>query len=125
MLRPIIAAWLIAACVAAFGTRAAAAYRVEHIYAGNSDGRKDRLYVRDSKSGRRIVLSRHWGAKCRRAAALDYGLGGGCWYPVRESYAAWRRQADGWLRLDPGRSLRNVLAVRHTVHRGRRKHRSA
>jgi hypothetical protein len=125
MLRPIIAACLVTACIAAFSAQAAAAYRVEHIYAGNSDGRNDRLYVRDLRSGRRLVLSRHWGAKCHRAAALNYGIEGGCWYPVRESYAAWRRQADGWLRLDPGRSLRNVLAVRHAVHRGRRKRRSA
>jgi hypothetical protein len=118
MLRPIIPACLVIACIAASSTHASAAYRVEHIYAGNSDGRKDCLYVRDSKFGKRLALSRHWGAKCKRAAALNYRLEGGCWYPVRESYSAWRTQAQGWLRLDLGRSLKAVWVN----HRGKRQH---
>ena len=119
MLRLIIAACLVTACGAASSARAATAYRLEHAYVGNSDVRKDRLYVRGAKSGRRIVLSRHWGAKCTRAAALNYRLEGGCWYPVRESYPAWRGQAQGWLRVDLRRSLR-TLSASHRAFRHRK-----
>ncbi len=98
MIRLMAAVTIAAASVIAASVGAEAAYRVEHVSWGNDDVRYDRIYVRDG-SGRRMVLSQQWGARCKRRAALNYGLGGGCWYPVRESYSAWRRRPQGWMRL--------------------------
>lgn len=120
MQRLIIAACFAMASFLGVSTGAEAAYRIEHTYYGNNDAGKDRMYVRDSRTGKRLVLSRHWGAKCRRSAALNYGLGGGCWYPVRERYAAWRRQDEGWLRLGLGRRLKSLFAE-NEPHRNRRR----
>jgi hypothetical protein len=77
-----------------------AGYRIEHVNWGNDDAREDRIYVRDG-SGRALVLSRHWGRQCKRRVALSYALGGGCWLPAGESYSAWRKKQQGWLRLKP------------------------
>jgi hypothetical protein len=96
----IAAAGFAAACILTAGAGAEAAYRVDRVYWGGSDVRNDRMYVRDPW-GRRLVLSRQWGARCHRRAALNYGFGGGCWYPVRESYSAWRKKRQGWLLLRP------------------------
>ena len=63
--------------------------------------RNDRIYARDAISGKFLVLSRQWGSPCRKPAALNYGFGGGCWYPVRETYPGWRSRPHGWLRLRP------------------------
>jgi hypothetical protein len=101
MVRQIASAGIVAASIIAASVGAEAAYRVEHVNWGNDDVRHDRLYVRDAATGRYMVLSRHWGARCNRRTALNYGLGGGCWYPVRESYSAWRRKRQGWVRIKP------------------------
>jgi hypothetical protein len=91
MVRQMAAVSIAAASIIASSVGAKAAYRIERVVWGNDDVRNDRMYVRDA-SGKRIVLSRHWGGGCNRRAALSYGLGGGCWYPVRESYPAWRKK---------------------------------
>ncbi|MGO9543560.1 MAG: hypothetical protein ACLPPF_02015 [Rhodomicrobium sp.] len=101
MVRQIAAASIAAISIMAASIGAKAGYRVEHVQWGNDDLRNDRIYVRDAASGKRMVLSRHWGGRCNRRAALDYGLGGGCWYPIRESYSAWHKKPHGWLRLKP------------------------
>ncbi len=109
MVRQILAAATAAVCICALNARAQAAYRIEHVYWGNENVRDDRLYVRDVRSGRRMVLSRHWGGPCKKRAALNYGLEGGCWYPVRERYSAWPNKARGWVQLKP-RALERELA---------------
>jgi len=98
MLRWIAASVLAAALMLPCGT-AGAAYRIEHVYWGNAHPGSDRIYALDGRSGRRLVLSRRWGRACGSHAALNYGLGGGCWYPARESYSEWHRKPRGWLRF--------------------------
>ncbi len=39
-------------------------------------------------------------AGCKRGR-LPHGLGGGCWYPLSESYSAWRKKPQGRPRLKP------------------------
>ncbi|MGO8952586.1 MAG: hypothetical protein ACLPWS_04350 [Rhodomicrobium sp.] len=101
MIRQIAAASIVAASIIAASVGAEAAYRIEHVSWGNDDIRNDRIYVRDAASGKHMVLSRHWGGRCNKRAALNYGLGGGCWYPTRESYSTWRKKPQGWLQLKP------------------------
>jgi len=100
MFRWIAASILGAAIVLPAGT-VSAAYRIEHVYWGNLYFGSDRIYVLDPASGRRMVLSRRWGRLCGSHAALNYGFGGGCWHPVRESYSDRRRKPRGWLWLKP------------------------
>jgi len=99
MVRQIVAASIVAVSIIAASVGAEAAYRIEHVKWGNDDIRDDRIYALDAASGRHMVLSRHWDGRCNRRTALNYGLGGGCWYPVRESYSAWRKKPQGWLQL--------------------------
>jgi len=123
MIRQIAVAGIIAASMLAAGDGAWAAYRIEHVNWGNYDAGNDRIYVRDGASGRHMVLSRHWGSRCNRREALNYGLEGGCWYPVRESYSSWQKMPQGWLRLSAqtwaGRSPARRIAVSriHAAHR--------
>src|SRR5262245_29874391 len=83
----------LAASISAPAAGAGTAYRTEHTNWGNDGARNDRIYARDPVSGKHLVLSRQWGALCRSRAALNYGFGGGCWYPVKESYLGWRKKA--------------------------------
>jgi hypothetical protein len=76
---------LVASMLAHAG-HAEAAYRIERTNWGNDGVRDDRIYARNSVSGKHMVLSRQWGPRCRSRAALNYGFGGGCWYPVKESW---------------------------------------
>jgi hypothetical protein len=92
---------LFAASILAPAASADTAYRAEHTDWGNDGGRNDRIYARDAVSGKHLVLSRQWGSRCHGRAALNYGLGGGCWYPVRARYLGWRRKPGGWVRLRP------------------------
>ena len=108
MIRQFMAAIIAAVCIAATGASAQASYRIETVFWGNDDVAKDRIYVRDASTGKRMVLSRHWGSRCKRRAALNYGLGGGCWYPVKESYSTWRKNPSGWVSLGHKRRRKAV-----------------
>ncbi len=124
MIRKIVAAILAAVSIAAAGASAEASYRIESVYWGNENAANDRIYVRDASTGKRMVLSRHWGSRCKRRAALDYGLGGGCWYPVKESYSTWRSKPRGWVGL--GRKAGQSVSFKHRNHNrhgSRHKHR--
>jgi hypothetical protein len=110
MNRQIVAAIIAAVCIAATGASAQASYRIETVFWGNEDVAKDRIYVRDASTGKRMVLSRHWGSVCKRRAALNYGLGGGCWYPVKESYSTLRKKPSGSAGL--GRKRRRKAVTR-------------
>ncbi len=101
MIREIAAASIVAATIITASVGAEAAYRIQHVSWGNDDVRNDRIYVRDAASGKHMVLSRHWRGRCNSRAALNYGLGGGCWHPIKESYSAWCKKPQGRLRLKP------------------------
>ncbi len=98
---------------------AKAAYSIEHVGWGNEDFRGDRIYARDPASGRRMVLSRHWGRRCNRRGALNYGLGGGCWYPTNEAYSTWRKKPQRGLSLN-GQLFSGAHRHAHSVRRLRR-----
>jgi hypothetical protein len=107
---------------------AKAAYSIEHVGWGNEDFRGDRIYARDLASGRRLVLSRHWGRRCNRRGALNYGLGGGCWYPTNEAYSTWRKKPQGGLSLNGQRRWYEPLlfsGARRHAHAVRRLRRAA
>jgi hypothetical protein len=99
IVRQVVAIGIVIVAALGASVSAKAAYRIEHVNWGNENAGADRIYVRDAASGKRVVLSQHWGAQCNKRAALNYGLGGGCWYPVRESYSRWRKSAKTGLRL--------------------------
>jgi hypothetical protein len=103
MVRPAAAIFAVSMSLAASllgpAARVEAAYRTEHTNWGNDGVRNDRIYARDPVSGKHWVLSRQWGPRCRSRAALKYGFEGGCWYPVKESYRAWSKRPEEWLRL--------------------------
>ncbi|MGO9484797.1 MAG: hypothetical protein ACLPX9_09485 [Rhodomicrobium sp.] len=114
MIREIAAAGIAAACVIASSAGAQATqatYRIEHVSWGNDNFRNDRIYVRDAASGKHMVLSRHWGSQCKRHAALNYELEGGCWYPIRESYSTWRGKPRSRLALKTKRHATQLVAV--------------
>jgi len=90
---------LLGAGLLASAARAGTAYRTEHTNWGNDGARNDRIYVRDAATGKHLVLSRQWGPRCRGRAALNYGFGGGCWYPVKESYLGWRKRPEARLQF--------------------------
>ncbi len=124
MIRRIVAVIIAAVCAAAASASAEASYRIEHVYWGNENAANDRIYVRDASTGKRMVLSRHWGSRCERRAVLDYGLGGGCWYRVKESYSTWRREPQGWVSLR--RKASHSVSFKHrnnNRHGSRHKHR--
>ncbi|MFY9640689.1 MAG: hypothetical protein WCD20_19705 [Rhodomicrobium sp.] len=122
MISKIVAAILAAVSIAAVSARAEASYRIENVYWGNEDVAKDRIYVRDAATGKRLVLSRHWGSRCKRRAALDYGLGGGCWYPIREGYSTSHRKPRRWISSERNKP-KWVSSGRHRPHSSGRKHR--
>jgi hypothetical protein len=66
-----------------------------------------------------MVLSRHWGRRCNRRGALNYGLGGGCWYPTNEAYSTWRKKPQRGLSLD-GQLFSGAHRHAHSVRRLRR-----
>ena len=88
----LLAAMISVATMVTASIGAEAAYSIEHVGWGNEDFRGDRIYARDPASGKRLVLSRHWGRQCNRRGALNYGLGGGCWYPTKEAYSTWHNK---------------------------------